>query len=126
MQQRLKVIRKKFRKTQAEFGDAIGVARDTVTNWELGRVAPPEIAIRSIVRVFGVDYGWLKDGVGDPFADENDEVLAAIDDLMTGENENAKVLLRAMAKFTDAQWQSFDEMLDIIEKERGRQPGSLA
>jgi len=119
MQQRLKQIRKKFHKTQSEFGDSIGVARDTVTSWEVGRVVPPEVAIRSIVREFGVDYDWLKTGVGDPYANDYDEILASLDDLMTSENETAKVLLRAMAKFNDAQWRAFDEILDLIEKERG-------
>jgi len=101
--------------TQEEFGKRIGASRDSVATYENGRVTPPEPTIRLIVREFHIDYGWLKDGVGKMFASEDDEVLASLDDIMAGENEKAKKLLRAMARFTDAQWAAFDEIISALE-----------
>lgn len=37
-------LRRSFGENQREFADRIGVAIDTLQNWEQGRVAAPEIA----------------------------------------------------------------------------------
>lgn len=120
MEARIRELRKGKKLTQIGFGERIGIGRDAVNNLELGRVVPSELVLRAIVREFGVDYDWLKAGEGEPYANDCDEILASLDDLMTGKNETAQALLRAMAKFTDAHWAAFDEILDMIEEERGR------
>ncbi len=120
MRERIKKIRQHFKLTQESFGEKVGMTRGAISSIEYGTAQPTEIFIKSVCREFHIDYGWLKDGIGEMFSSEGDEVLAAIDDLMTGENETAKALLRAMSKFTDAQWAAFDQMLCILEKERGR------
>lgn len=119
MKERIRIIRKKHNLTQAVFGEKVGVGRDTITNWELGRSEPPETVIRLICREFNVDYGWLKNGDGEMYASEDEEFQAAIDDLMTGENETAKAFLRTLAKLNDSQWEVLEQMLAIFEKERG-------
>lgn len=119
MKQRIRALRKHFKLTQEEFGTRIGVSRDSVATYEGGRVIPPEAVIKLIMREFNVDYGWLKDGVGEMFSSDEDEFQAAIDDLMTGENEAAKSLLRGLSKLSDKQWEALDEILAVLEKERG-------
>ena len=110
MKERIKEIRKNLGLTQAAFGERLGVSRDAVNNLELGRVDPSEIVIRAIVRDFKVDYHWLKTGIGEMYLSEDDKFQAAIDDLMTGENEKAKAFLRLIVQFEDHHWNVLDEI----------------
>lgn len=120
MQQRLKALRKKYRITQAAFGEKIGIPRDTVTNWEIGRVSPPEAAIKLIVHEFGVSYDWLKNGIGPMFASGEDEMKAALQSLAAGENERVKALIRTLASLTEEQLETAEQILAAYENRRGR------
>ncbi len=45
--------------TQKEAGEAIGVTRDTVSNWERGRSFPNVNQLKRIENVYGVSYKEL-------------------------------------------------------------------
>lgn len=64
MNNRIKSLRKKLRLTQDEFGKKIGLARNSVANYEIGRRAPTNAIITSICREFGVNEVWLRTGEG--------------------------------------------------------------
>ena len=65
MQKRLKTIRKTMNLTQRQFAELIGVSRDVIASWEIGRVQPSEAILRLICRECGIGYGWLKTGEGE-------------------------------------------------------------
>jgi len=50
---------------QAEIAAALGVARNTVSNWEHGRSEPPASAFVRWSRATGVPLEWLAEGVSD-------------------------------------------------------------
>ena len=79
MGERLKMLRKALDMTQQEFADKLGVKRNTIGQYEIGRNAPIDAVIVSICREFNVSEEWLRDGTGDMFvADEPNELNALV------------------------------------------------
>lgn len=67
MNNRIKFIRKNLGFTQADFGDRIGVAGNTVTNYENGLRNPSKAVLKNICEEFNVSREWLETGEGEPF-----------------------------------------------------------
>lgn len=116
---RIRRIRKNCdgKMTQKEFGERLGVSMAVVTSYELDRVIPPEPTIRLICSTFGVDYDWLKFGEGEMYATNDNAVLAALDDLMTSENEETKALIRALARLDENELAAINKLIRMIKKE---------
>lgn len=64
MNVRIKKIRKALHMTQDEFGKKIGLARNSIANYEIGRREPTNSVILSMCREFGVNEVWLRTGEG--------------------------------------------------------------
>lgn len=67
MKNRLKDARETLKLSQADFGKRIGVSGAAVSRWESGERGTPDVAVRAIVREFGVSELWLRTGTGDMF-----------------------------------------------------------
>lgn len=67
MNERIKKLRKALDLTQQEFADRIGVKRNTIATYEIGRNTPLDAVISSICREFGVSEAWLRAGEGEMF-----------------------------------------------------------
>lgn len=66
--ERIKELRKNLLGISMEtFGKKIGVAKNTISQWETGTNGISESMIRSICREYNVDYFWLTEGRGNPF-----------------------------------------------------------
>ena len=79
MDERLKKLRKELGLTQQEFADKLGVKRNTIGQYEIGRNVPIDAVIVSICREYGVSEEWLRNGTGDMFVPEAvDEVEALV------------------------------------------------
>ena len=68
MNERIKKLRKHLDLTQQEFADRIGVKRNTIANYEIGRNVPIDSVLSLIVREFHVSEAWLRSGDGEMFA----------------------------------------------------------
>lgn len=68
MKERIKKIRKHFNLTQQEFADRLGLKRNSVANYEIGRNTPMDPIINSMCKEFGINEVWLRTGEG---GDEN-------------------------------------------------------
>lgn len=92
MNERLRKLRKTLDLTQQEFGDKIGIKRNTVAQYEMGRNEPIEAVILSICRVFGVNEEWLRFGNGEMFEQLTDqEKLMKYTALLLKGNDSAVV-----------------------------------
>lgn len=80
MNERLKIIRKHFGKTQKDFGSELGVSRDTYASYESGRVIPNNTFIQLLCSTFNVNEEWLRCGTGEMFIQTSKTIL---DDLKT-------------------------------------------
>lgn len=67
LKDRIKYLRETLKISQEEFGEKIGVARNTIANYEIGNRTPKDVTLKSICREFNVNYLWLTEGTGDMF-----------------------------------------------------------
>ena len=79
MNNRIKTLRKTLNYTQEEFAKKIGLARNSIANYEIGRREPTNAIITSICREFNVSENWLRAGEGPMFIElpEEDEYSKA-------------------------------------------------
>ncbi len=75
LNERLKKLRKALDLTQQEFADRIGVKRNTIATYEIGRNTPLDAVIASICREFSVSETWLRTGEGEMFIPSPNGVL---------------------------------------------------
>ncbi len=69
LRERLKKVREKKGKTQAEFAEAIGVSQSVVSEMESGRTKPSGAIILGVARGFpDIDRDWLLRGGNGPMA----------------------------------------------------------
>ena len=108
--ERIKEVRKVLDLTLEKFGQKVGVTRASMSNIENGNRNVTEQMRKAICREFKVDYIWLTTGEGEMFIESDDDVMAAIDRIMTGENEFYKKLLKWCATSFN------DEELRMLEK----------
>lgn len=128
LSERIKQVRKHSGLTLPEFSSRIGISRDAYANIEYGRRVAEEIELRAICSAFGINYVWLKTGIGDmldaPPVIEQDMLL--FHNLMNSGDEVAKALFRAYAKKFDGRWHLVREFLegvlaDAAEQEKGKE-----
>lgn len=83
MNERIKKLRRSLDLTQQEFADRIGVKRNTIANYEIGRNVPIDSVLALIVREFHVNEMWLRSGEGEMFAPS---ATSALDTLAKEQN----------------------------------------
>lgn len=70
---RIKALREKKKFTQEGLGNAIGVSRNTVVNWETGKRKPRFEDIQSLMRVFACEANDLLLNPPQPSAQQPEE-----------------------------------------------------
>ena len=76
MNERIKELRKALGLTQAEFAERIGLKRNTVTTYEMGRNEPISSVISLIVKgTYNVNEEWFRTGEGEMFSSEPENAL---------------------------------------------------
>ena len=110
--------------TQSEFGDRIGISKTAISKIEKGETTLTERNIKSICREFNVSSAWLKDGVGDMFNDMDVDLLNKVDEIISGEDEFYKNLLRTIVNLSDEDLLLFKKMVDNLTKKRKNLPST--
>lgn len=97
--ERVRYIRKYFDLTLDKFGEKLGVTKVAISNIEKGNRGLTEQMATAICRTYNVNYEWLKNEVGEMFADTS----AALNPLTQGERVKAirKSLGITLAQFGD-------------------------
>jgi len=75
--ERIKKLRKILHLTQQEFADQLGIKRNTVATYEIGRSTPSDAAVSLICATFNVREEWLRSGVGEIFRAEPESTMDA-------------------------------------------------
>ena len=83
MNDRIRLIRTNAGLTQEKFAERLGLKRNSVANYEIGRNTPLDAITCSICKEFNVNENWLRYGQGDMYnySDEDDEIQAALKDI---------------------------------------------
>lgn len=67
MKDRLKLLRKTLDLTQQEFAEALGIKRNTIATYEIGRNEPIDAVVQLICNKYNVNEQWLRTGEGEMF-----------------------------------------------------------
>ena len=77
MKERIKEVRKHYKKTQQEVGTICGKSRRAIAAYEIGSVTPDDSFIKLFCLKFNVNEKWLRTGEGDMFVDDDDAIFKA-------------------------------------------------
>lgn len=114
MNERIKKLRKTLGLTQQEFAENIGIKRNTVAQYEIGRNEPIDAVISLICKAYNVSESWLRDGLGPMFVEitRDDQIAAFIDSAMKGEDANFKRrLLSVLSRLGEDEWALLERRL---------------
>lgn len=117
MQDRLKAIRKQMQLTQRQFAGLIGVTRDVIASWEIGRVLPSEAILRLICRECGVSYAWLKSGEGEMAECRKDADAEKLLRILEGDNAFMKTFLCSLADLPKEAWEQMEVFVKTLRQE---------
>ena len=125
MKDRIKQIRKIKGFSQTEFGKIVGVSRDVISNYEMGRVEPPDLFINHICSTFGISEDWLRTGNGEMFISTPDTIL---DELITAHNLNSKeaAIIKAFLSLSPAGRAGVIEYAETFSKFSQSQPATTS
>ena len=114
MNERIKKLRKTLGLIQQEFAENIGIKRNTVAQYEIGRNEPIDAVISLICKAYNVSESWLRDGLGPMFVEitRDDQIAAFIDSAMKGEDANFKRrLLSVLSRLGEDEWALLERRL---------------
>ena len=114
--ERLKELRRKMGLTQQEFSDKLGIKRNAIATYEVGKSNPGDSVISLICREFSVSEAWLRTGEGEPFkvARRDQQIESFINRILEDEPEGPKArLVAALAGLDEQGW---DVLVDLAQK----------
>ncbi len=117
MKTRFKLLRQELGMTQEEFGSKIGVARNTIAQYESGRIVPSNPVIANICKEYAVNETWLLTGEGDMFRNitPSEEIESFLSTLAIAGDENFKKrLILYLAQMKDSDWEKLEQVLDTL------------
>lgn len=121
MKDRIKKIRKELDLTQQKFADKLGVQRNTIAMYEMGRTIPSETVILSICREFNVNEHWLRDGTGEMFIERtrDEQIASFIGGIQMNDDDSFKRrLISVLANLKEEQWELLAEIAEKLANEK--------
>lgn len=98
MNNRIKELRNELKMTQDDFAKKLGLARNSIANYEIARRIPSNAVIKSICREFGVSEDWLRNGTEPKYIPIEDEEAAYVSDLLEESDNDLFDLIKAIMK----------------------------
>ena len=108
MKDRLKKLRRELDMTQQEFAEKIGVKRNTVAQYEMGRNEPIDSVFALICREFNVSEEWLRNGTGDMFVElsRDEQLMEWAGGILAGDNSDFKYrFVRMLSNLSEKDWE---------------------
>lgn len=97
--------------TQQVFGDCLGIKRNTVAQYEIGRNPPTDTVITLICREFDVSEEWLRTGQGAMFVEKSrDEDLAEFFGKVLARDDFKRRLLAALSRLDESEWAMLEQV----------------
>ena len=119
LNERIKILRKRLDLTQQEFGERIGIKRNSVALIENGRNTS-EQTIFAICREFNVNEEWLRFGIGDMYKPEPKiDELAYLMGMFISNNDESTTrakIIKAMLSLDDDGWKFIEGLVERIAK----------
>lgn len=121
MKDRIKEIRKALDLTQQKLADELGVQRNTIAMYEMGRTSPSDAIIRSICREFNVNEDWLRTGQGEMFLKQtrDEQIASFIGPLQFDESDSFKKRFISMLAALDvSDWEVLEKMVIMMHDKK--------
>ena len=106
--EQIKVLRNELNLTQMKFAEKLGVKRNTVGQWEIGRNIPTDTAISLMCKEFNVNEEWLRSGKGEMFTHDSrkDRISELAKQLLSKETDTFKnIFITILSNLTEDQWE---------------------
>ena len=129
MGERLKELRKKLGLTQEEFAKRLGIKRNAVTNYEVGRNDPADLIVSLICREFSVNESWLRFGEGEIFIEKtkDEQIQEMVDEIMVEKPEDfRRRFVRALAALDADGWAALERFIDSISETTKKEDQAVA
>ncbi len=121
MNERIKELRKSLGITQQEFADKLGLKRNTIATYEIGKAVPSDRVVSDLCNKYNVNEEWLRTGEGKMFISLNrtQQIAQLTADLFKGEKDSFKErLLLALAKLNEDEWKVLEKIATDLTKEK--------
>lgn len=121
MKERIKELRKSLGITQQEFADKLGLKRNTIATYEIGKAVPSDRVISDLCNKYNVNEEWLRTGEGEMFISLNrtQQIAQLTADLFKGEKDSFKErLLLALAKLDESEWKVLEKIAEDLTKKK--------
>jgi hypothetical protein len=93
-----------------------------VSDIENSRKNLTERTTKIICDEFNVNYLWLRDGTGEMFVEPDGDLIALLDNIVSGDNHFAKDVLKAFTLFSNDDWLALERIIDKISIETKKEP----
>lgn len=121
MKERIKELRKSLGITQQDFADKLGLKRNTIATYEIGKAVPSDRVVSDLCNKYNVNEEWLRTGEGEMFVALNrtQQIAQLTADLFNGEKDSFKErLLLALAKLDENEWKVLEKIAEDLTKEK--------
>ena len=116
--ERIRYLRKEvLKKTQKNFGSAIGLKPNSISDIESGKNIPTEQTLKAICREFNINEDWLRNGTGDMKnkLTKNQEIGEFANEVMNLPDEDFKKrFIEALTKLDSRDWETIQKIVDGI------------
>lgn len=113
---RIKKIRKDAGLTQEQFAKRLGVKRNTVATYEMGRSTPIDAAITSICREFGVNEDWLRNGTEPMYLPNGDKLEGYLAKISKGNDVFIKDLIEVYMELDECSKEALKKIAEGMTK----------
>ena len=111
--ERVRKVRKYYDLTMEKFGERLGITKTAISLIESGKNNLTDANVKAICREFGIDYIWLTTGEGEMLMDSDIDVMAAVNRIMTGEDQFYKKLIKwCVTSFSDEELRLLEKKID--------------
>ena len=121
MKERIKELRKSLGITQQDFANNLGLKRNTIATYEIGKAVPSDRVVSDLCNKYNVNEEWLRTGEGEMFVALNrtQQIAQLTADLFKGEKDSFKErLLLALAKLDENEWKVLEKIAEDLTKEK--------
>lgn len=119
--ERIRALRKHLNMNQNDLGNKIGLASNTITNYETGRRNPSNQVLELICREFNVSENWLRTGEGQMFVELpiEDEFFKAASQISKADDKlGMQILIEYWKLDEDGKRLLRDFIIHIVEKSK--------
>lgn len=118
---RVKELRKATNITQQAFADRLGLKRNTIATYEVGKAEPSDRTISDICREFNVNEIWLRTGEGEMFLQltQDEEILDYVTSLVKGQHtELQKQIISIMSQLPKELWEAAEMKIEELKAKK--------